>query len=193
MKWLLFVALAFVAGCHSTHISGEDSAAATTWGPVNAGLRMAVWVMRSDTQGHEAPQIHVGIENVGDSDVVLSLGSMFANGKTMHPLAVALTITDGGGTIRELQYDEPPVAGRVDDYLVALRTGSTYTLRLPLNRYSSPVTNEHRLTLRPGHYRIEARFTGWDARSINADTTGVGLLNFWKGAVRSNVADLLFD
>jgi hypothetical protein len=193
MKWLLFVALAFVAGCHSTHISGEVPAAAMTWGPVNAGLRMAVWVTRSDTQGPEAPQIHVGIENVGDSDVVLNLGSMFANVKIMHPLAIALTLTDGGGTIRQLQYDDPPVAGRVDDYLVALRAGSTYTLRLPLNRYSSPATNEYRLKLRSGHYRIEASFTGWDAKSINADTTGIGLLNFWKSAVRSSVVDLRFD
>lgn len=102
-------------------------------------------------------------------------------------------LTDGGGTIRQLQHDDPPVAGRVDDYLVALRAGSIYTLRLPLNRYSSPATKEYRLKLTPGHYRIEARFTGWDAESINLDTTGIGLLNFWKGAVRSNVVDLWFD
>jgi hypothetical protein len=37
-----------------------------------------------------------------------------------------------------------------------------------------------------GQYRIGSRFVGTGAMSINSDTPGIGLMNFWKGILRSN-------
>lgn len=114
---------------------------------------------------------------------------MLANGKVMFPGAVRLRLTDSHGTTRELEYFDkryPAIAGRVDDFIVALRAGSVYAIRISLERYWSRATKEFDLTLQRGRYQIEARFDGQGAQSINGDTAGIALLNFWKGTLRSN-------
>ena len=77
----------------------------------------------------------------------------------------------------------------MDDFPVALRAGSVYTLRLSLNQYWSPATKEFELKLTDGRHRIAARFEGHGAETTNLDMTGVALLNFWKGAVQSDGVD----
>jgi hypothetical protein len=114
---------------------------------------------------------------------------MLANGKVMFPYAVRLVLTDPGGTTRDLQFFDkryPGIAGRVDDFIVALRARSRYVLRLSLNQYWSPSTKEFDFNWARGQYRIESRFVGTGAMSINSDTPGIGLMNFWKGILRSN-------
>ena len=186
MKWLLCCVLVVLSGCNSTNRSGDGPPAETPWGRTSAGLRMAVWTTPSDTERAAAPQVHVGVENVGESDVILNLGFMLGNGDKMYPLAVGLVLTDTHGKVQQLEYPTPGVGGRVDDFLVALRAGSMYSLRLALNEYWVP--KEPRLTFGRGTYRIEARFTGGAARQINLDTEGIATLNFWKGTLQSNVA-----
>jgi hypothetical protein len=45
--------------------------------------------------------------------------------------------------------------------------------------------------VRPGseRYRISARFEGHRATSLNLDTPGIALVNFWKGTVQSEVLE----
>jgi len=188
MRSLLCYALVILGGCNSINRPRDGLPAERPWGPASAGLRMAVWTTPSDTIQAAAPHVHVGIENVGESDVVLNLGIMLANGRRMYPLAIALVLTDTTGKIRPLTYPDPAVGGRVDDYLVALRAGSRYSLRLGLEQYYSTSADEYPLKLAPGSYRIEARLAGREARAINLDTQGIALLNFWTGTLRSNVA-----
>ena len=190
MKCLLCCALLVLGGCSSINRSPEGIAAERIWGPSHAGLRMAVWVTAADTERAAALQVHVGIENVGVSDVIVNLGFIGGSGDKMYPLAIGLVLTDSNGKVRQLQCIDPAVAGRVDDYLVALRAGSMYALRLAISEYWSPSSHEYQLTLAAGSYRIEARFTGREAGHINLDTEGIAGFNFWRGTLQSNVATL---
>ena len=74
------------------------------------------------------------------------------------------------------------VAGRVDDSVVALRTGSRYSLLVTLDQDHPKVPS--------GHYRIVARLDGQGPTMANGDMKGVVLLNFWKGALASNVVEV---
>jgi hypothetical protein len=159
------------------------------WGPVSGGLRMAISSIISGNLPREHTAFYVAIQNVGDADIVLNLGQMLANGKVMFPKAIRLTLTDAQGKTRELHFSDkryPVVAGRVDDFTVALRSGSIYALRVSLDQYWSPETKEYVLTLSDGRYRISARLEGQGAKSVNIDMQGIALMNFWKGTVQSN-------
>jgi hypothetical protein len=139
-------------------------------------------------------KFYVALQNTGDADFVVNLGHMLANGKVMFPAAIHLILTDPPGKTRELDFSDRRygvVAGRVDDFTVALRTGSVYVLRATLDQYWSPATQEFALRLMDGHYRIAARFDGQGVKAGNLDMQGIALMNFWKGTVRSN--SLEFD
>jgi hypothetical protein len=90
---------------------------------------------------------------------------------------------------RELQFWDkrhPGVAGRVDDYIVCLRSGSAYTLRLSLDTFWCPKTHEFTLGLKPGKYTVRAEFTGQKAQVPTLDTNPLRLLRFWIGTVKSD-------
>jgi len=74
----------------------------------------------------------------------------------------------------------------VDSYVVPLRVGSTYTLKLRLNQFWSPSTQEFRLKLRPGRYEVLAQFQGNGVETSNADMAGMKLMHFWEGNLQSN-------
>jgi hypothetical protein len=179
---VMALAISSVPGLASQTATGGES------GRLNSGLRLAISLVGTEADRPAGTEFTVSIENVGGSDVVVNLGFMLANGKVMFPEAVRLLLTDPQGGTRELQYFDrryPGIAGRVDDFIVALRSGSAYSLRLSLDRYWSPATKEPDLKLPPGRYRIEALFDGRGAMFQNLDTPGIALLNFWKGTVRS--------
>ena len=183
---LLCCAMAALA---SGSIRGVASQAGTESGRPNAGLRLAISPVATAADRPAGIQFDVSIENVGESDVVVNLGFMLANGKVMFPEAVRLLLTDAQGATRELRYFDrryPGIAGRVDDFIVALRSGSAYSIRLSLDRYGSATAKEWDLKLIPGRYRIQALFDGQGAMFPNLDTQGIALLNFWKGTLRSN-------
>jgi hypothetical protein len=186
---VLCCAVALVGGFHAVGASQSRPLVTADWGNANGGLRMAVAPVALTSERPEEQHFYVLVENVGGGDVVINMGFMLSNDKVMFPEAVRLLLTDSQGTTRELQYFDrryPGVAGRVDDFIVALRVGSLYAMRISLDRYWSPATKEYGLKLAPGQYRIEARFDGQGARSLNLDTPGIALLNFWKGTLRSN-------
>ena len=189
MKWIVLCCAALITGVQPMGAPQSLPILASEWGAANAGLRLAISPITTADGRPDEREFYVAIENVGDSDVVVNLGYMLANGKVMFPEAVRLVLTDAQGTSRDLYYFDrryPVIAGRVDDFIVALRAGSVYALRAPLARYWSPATKEFGLKLAHGQYQIEARFNGHGATSINLDTPGIALLNFWKGALRSN-------
>jgi hypothetical protein len=161
------------------------------WGSDVSGLRIGIAAVRP-TSAEAGSLFEVSLHNAGSEDFVVNRGYMLANGKTMLPYAVRLILSDSTGSTRELEYGDqrhPLIVGRVDDYIVALRAGSKYMLRLSLDRYWSPARKEDELKLRRGRYRISAQFEGKGAITRNSDMLGVSLLKFWKGTVQSGATE----
>jgi hypothetical protein len=190
MKSKLILCLAFVLsgclfGCSTTT---HHSIASRQWGSENNGLQMSLSVLITDRR--DDPKFEVAFQNAGEHDVCVNLGSMLANGKVQLPDKIHLKLIDGNGRIRELLFSDrkyPGVAGRIDDYVVPLKTGSTYTLQLRLSQFWSPDTKEFGLKLTPGRYEVSAQFQGGGAEYFNTGMEGMKLMNFWKGKLQSNV------
>ncbi len=92
---------------------------------------------------------------------------------------------------RELHFSDkryPGVAGRVDDYVVPLRAGSTYTLKLRLNDFWCPKSKEFSLELKPGKHGVRAEFTGNKPQHVNSGSEAVPFMPFWTGKLKSEVA-----
>jgi len=187
MKLVGLVAAITAIGLLSPSSREAPLMAGQAWGEPNGGLRIGIAAVNRDRASADV-QFEVALENTGTADFVLNLGYMLANGKVMFPSSVRLVLTDPSGQTRDLQYFDqkyPRVAGRVDDFTVALRVGSVYTIRATMDHYWSPSTKEFGVTLTRGPYRILARFQGEGARTTNLDMPGVALMNFWKGTVQS--------
>jgi len=154
----------------------------------NAELRMSI-IATTQQDAKGPPVFRITLENIGDKDTVLNLGMMLANGKVHLPDAIHLILIDSSGKSRELHFSDrryPGIAGRVDDYAVPLRAGSTYTLKLSLDDFWCPKTKEFKLKLKPGAYRIRSALTGKGAQWVNLDMEGIELMNFWKGTLQSD-------
>jgi hypothetical protein len=165
-----------------------------SWGPASNGLRMAISPVKSGAMPQLYPEFYVALQNVGHQDVILNLGIMLANGQVHLPTAFRLILTDARGRTKELQFSDkrfPGVGGRIDDFIVPLRTGAFYVLRLKLDQYYCPKSKEFDLKLEPGRYQIIARFEGARASFVNPDMRGIALMRFWTGTLESN--SLEFD
>ncbi len=173
---------------------GDDQRlGAAAWSGHGPGKSQTTQLRMSITAPHQEADenftFRLSLENTGVHDIVLNLGMMLANGKVHLPDAIRLILTDAKGKSRELHFSDrryPFVGGRIDDYSVPLRAGSSYSIKVSLNDYWSPDTKEPRLNLPPGEYRIRADFTGSGARYVNLDTQGMKLMNFWRGTLRSD-------
>jgi hypothetical protein len=157
------------------------------WGPATDGLQMSLSVLTTGDQND--PEFEVAFRNLGEQDVSLNLGIMLANGKVQLPDKIHLSLVDGSGKSRELHFSDKryaAVGGRVDDYVVPLRAGSTYTLKLRLDQFVSADTGDN-VKLKPGRYEVSARFQGDGATTSNLDMAGMKSMNFWKGKLQSNV------
>lgn len=183
-----------VVACAPGKSSQSLVAGLQAWGPSTNGLRIGISSVRVGNLPPTGAQFYVVFQNIGDSDFVVNLGHMLANGKVMFPEAVRLTLTDPAAQIRQLQFSDRRyggVAGRVDDFTVALRSGAIYVLRVSLDQYVSLHSKEFGVKLRDGRHRISARFEGRAAQRIDLDMPGVALLNFWKGTAQTD--DLEFE
>ena len=158
------------------------------WGPTTNGLRVGISV-QSSGQPNGGARFSIAFENTGGADFVLNLAYMLANGKVMFPSAVELTLASADGTSRDLRFFDRPIAGRMDAYTVALRTGSLYIVRTSLDQYYATATNNFHVVMPAGTSRIAARLTGMTPTVSNGDMTGVSLLNFWTGSVQSGFAE----
>ena len=133
--------------------------------------------------------LQLTLRNVGDHDLTLNLGMMLANGRVQLPNRLAIKFTDVQGHTRLFKFGDkryPAVAGRVDDYVVALRVGSTYTLQLTLDQFWCQETKEFSIPLDSNDDHLTAQFEGTRAAFVNSDTQGMKLMNFWLGKANSN-------
>jgi len=137
--------------------------------------------------------LRLAFVNVGDRDVSLNLGVMMANGKIQLPNRIAMKFTDAQGKTRLFKFGDkryPGVAGRLDDYIVPLRAGSTYTLQLTLDQFWCQDTKEFSIPLISGDNFLTAELEGTGASAVNLDMPGIKLMNFWFGKVDSNTLTL---
>ena len=169
-----------------TSLRGQ-SAESPQWGAPVDGLQMSI--SAGDSSNVDVPKFQVAMRNLGRRDVVLNLGIMLANGKVQLPDRIRLNLTDASGRTQELRFFDkryPAIAGRVDDYVVPLRIGSTYTVTFDLDQFWSPDTKDFQLRLPSGKYQIAAQFEGVGAKTSNLDMPGMKVMNFWMGKLQSN-------
>jgi hypothetical protein len=155
------------------------------WGQAVDGLQMSL----SST----GSTLEIALRNTGDRDVTLNLGAMMAIGKVQLPSNISLNFTDAQGKTRLFKFGDkryPFVAGRLDDYVVPLRAGSTYTLQLTFDQFWCYETKEFSILPLAGTNRLTARFQGTGAKLVNVDMPAVKLMNFWVGKVESNTLTL---
>jgi len=179
----LFITL-FMSSASSRTVSQSS----VLWGVPVDGLQMSISV--ADSTNLDNPKFEVVMRNAGERDVTLNLGIMLANGKVQLPQNISFNVSDALGRTRKLKFFDrryPGVAGRVDDYIVPLRAGSSYTLVLSLDQFWSPDSHEFELSLIPGKNQITAQFEGGGAKTSNLDVPGLKLMNFWLGHLQSNV------
>jgi hypothetical protein len=157
----------------------------------NQGLRISISLLEPTGSN---PEFNVAFENIGERDTVLYLGHMLSNGAVLWPEAIRLVVTDTYKRSTEFRFFDrryPAIAGRIDPYLVPLRVGSIYSLKLNLGHFwhSGYKLESH---LPPGHYRISARFEGRGVgEQATADSTWVGMVRVWKGQLQTNEVELV--
>lgn len=158
------------------------------WDAATNRLQMSLAVLKSDDDwGY--PRFEVKFTNAGSDDLYLNLGFMLANGRVQLPSKIHLMLWDGDGRNRALDFGDKnygAIGGRADDFAVPLRSGSSYTLTVRLDQFSSLATKEFDLKLKPGHYGVSAWYQGTGAEHFNTGSEGMVLMNFWKGKIQSN-------
>jgi hypothetical protein len=130
----------------------------------------------------------LALQNVSEHDLTLNLGVTMANGKIQLPGRIAITFTDAQGKTRIFKFADKRyagVAGRLDDYVVPLRAGSTYTVVLKPDQFWCQETNEFSIVL-SDNSRLTAQYEGAVANAVNGDMAGIKLMSFWLGKIESN-------
>jgi len=183
----IFIFLLFSPVLNST-VSRAQSSQSMPEGSQVDGLQLSLVAVGTKNQGSQ-PEIQLTFMNIGSHDLTLNLGAMLANGKVLLPTNVSLNFTDPQGQTRIFKFGDkkyPAVAGRMDDYVVPLRIGSSYTLRLTLDQFWCPETKEFEVKLLPGVNQLRAQFEGTGAKLVNLDMPAIKHMNFWQGRIESN-------
>ena len=179
---LILIVPFFLVTVLSTGLGSPRRQATPACGNLTNGVQMCLTSSGSN--------LELAFRNVGDRDVTLDLGVMMANGKVQLPDRIAMKLTDAQGKTRVFKFGDkryPGVFGRLDDYVLPLRAGSTYTLQLTLDQFWCQETKEFSIPLLPGDNYLTAQFEGTGAHAVNLDMPGIKLMNFWLGNVESNV------
>lgn len=155
------------------------------------GLRIRLQLPSPEKAKNLPPHCEVIIENVGDSDLNVNLGSSSANGKSHHPTALRLLVRGKGKKKTRALIYSLRVAGRLDPFVVPLPAGSRYTLRIAFDKFADSETGE-RIDLTAKDYQIAVELVGEAVSKTNADTQGLALAPYWQGKVRSNDVQFLF-
>jgi hypothetical protein len=166
--------------------SKRQSVELQQWGPAVAGLQLSLSASNSKTENGR--ELQVAFRNTGEHDVTLNLGLMLANGKEQLPFNISLRLMDAQGKTRTFKFVDRKhagIAGRVDDYIVPLRAGSVYSLRLTLDQFWCAETKEFDVKLSPGRNQFTAQFEGSEPKHVNQDLSAIKLMNFWLGNVQS--------
>jgi hypothetical protein len=139
------------------------------------------------------PRFRLAIQNPGNTDLVLNLGMMLANGKKQYPNAICLVVTDANGKARQFTMIGPgAIGGRLDPFVLPLPTQAALSLSINLKDYWASKSREWEYKF-SGSYSIEARYVGeaMPSGSSNLDMRGYELMPYWIGTVASN--SLKFD
>lgn len=159
-------------------ISGDYGQSSPTDG---VDMRLSVLATNRETE------FEVAFKNQGTNDVCLNLGEMLANGKLQIPDKVQLKLKDTSGVTWQWVFPLAGVAGRVDDFVVPLRAGSSYSVLVPLRQFVSADYRQHDPELDPGRYEVSAEFQGTGAGMANSDMEGITTMNFWKGKLQEGI------
>jgi hypothetical protein len=182
---VVLVASLLLLGGSRAALRSSPQASAETVG----GLQMTIHLDQADGGQSKAPKFRVELRDAGETDLILNLGVMLANGRKQYPRYVVLTLTDSQGKSRRLDLKEPWfVAGRMDPLVVPLPVGSTFSIPVDLEKYVAAASKEFDYKLKPGTYFLEAQFTGrgFSQREANLDMKGIALMPCWTGSITSN-------
>jgi len=134
-----------------------------------------------------SPEVEFVFKNGRQQDSTINLGMMLANGETMFPSAVVLTDTDVTGRTRTLKLEPGSVHGRVDDFLVPLRKGSSYSMRFQLSEFFG--SGGRSTLLSPGKHRFQAKLVSETVKYLNSSNEDARFLKVWAGTLESNVVE----
>lgn len=153
------------------------------WGqPVN-GLRMSV---STTTEGRTVSQFRVTIQNVGDTDVSVRIGS---SGGTPS-LALMITITAPGGKEWLMSRPDIPLGGRSFPLVVPLLSGGSYTIVLaPTNMYLRLDGTHTLIPSMPPIDRVKAELDLSGRWACQSGEPFVWVFPCWQGKVVSNRLD----
>jgi hypothetical protein len=152
------------------------------WGEEVNGLRMRIYPDHSGDPPTSMPSFRVELLNSGESDFVLNLGLMLANGNKQYPTKIVLIVTDAADKSRQFSLIEPGgIAGRVDALVVPLPAGSSFSIPVRLGKYWAAASMEFDYKFKAGTYYIEAQLMGTDAGGF-----AIPAMPYWKGTIVSN-------
>ena len=175
--------VSILSGAAFILILGAESMAVPQLDSTDSNLKLDLSV-RTPQKPQEILSFVVTLENVGEADLILNLGWMNANGKRQIPEAIIFSLTDSSGISKEGHYFYWSPSVRMDDYVVPLRAGSTYSLRISMDRIMWSGEQQPRPNLSSGEYRIRADFKGNGAEHADRNDT-ISLMKFWKGRLKS--------
>jgi len=107
--------------------------AATEAGKPETGKAVGGLRLTLDRAAHGV--LKVTFQNVAKTPMIVNLGVMLANGRTMIPNQLYLIVTGASGHARRLAWKGFCVTGPMNDFLVPLMPAATYTLSLALNDF----------------------------------------------------------
>lgn len=130
----------------------------------------------------------VELHNEGTQALILNVGMMLANGRQQYADRIQLHLRDPNRGLLHLdRIGLGGIAGRMDPMVVPLPPGATFALGIDLTQYGAPKEKDWQLNLSPGHYMLQAEYTGIGVsqRTTNLDMAGIALMPFWTGHVQS--------
>jgi hypothetical protein len=192
--------LVAVIGCALLSVSlfgfTPEGQATTTleYGPVVNGLQLSISLDKPSKDG--SLNLLVTLQNVGEKDVLVNLGAIV--GQFQSPNAFYLSIKDDVGNMKEYHFVDnrySGIAGRIDNYVLPLRNGASYSLKLPLKQFWPSKLNLEEFPfkkLNHGTYQVYASFDGSDYKYFNSGDKDNPIISpiwngfIWKGKLQSN-------
>ena len=154
-----------------------------------SALKLTVSLSDAEPRQSKSPTFRVELRNSGESDVIVNLGIMLANGKKQYPKDIVLILIDSQGKSRRLDLKEPAIiAGRMDPMIVPLPAGSSFSLPINLDNYWAAASQDFDYRPQSGTYSLEAQFSGRAVtqQEANLDVKGIALMPYWTGTITSN-------
>ena len=185
-NYLVAAALAFAASCHPAALSAQSINILQPKPAFQSpGVHMTISALKSKTEPALVTGMDLKISNSGTIEVLLNLGDRI--GGKEYPSAVRWTLIDSREKSVDLAHcwNEPRgVAGSIDDLVVILKPGGSYSAHMLFGPYCYTVPGYSKPA--QGRYRISAAFTGRRQQHPDAGMKLPLLMEFWMGSLVSN-------